>query len=83
MPFTFSGFITAGNITGYRVSVSTDGVAFHEVADGTWAADHTLKHAYFRPALARYVRLEVLSASGSAGAIASEVDTGGLNHPPA
>jgi alpha-L-fucosidase len=81
--FTFSGFITDGNITGYRVSVSTDGVAFHEVADGTWAADHTLKHAYFRPALARYVRLEALSAAGGVGAIASEVDTGGLNHPPA
>jgi hypothetical protein len=48
----------------------------------TWAADHTLKQAYFPPARARYVRLEATSTAGGAGAIASEIDTGELNRPP-
>lgn len=81
-PYTFSGFITEGNITGYRIAVSADGTRFHEVAHGTWASDHTLKHAYFPPARARYVRLEATSAAGGAGIAASEIDTGGLDRPP-
>ena len=81
-PYTFSGFVTDGNITGYRIAVSSDGVRFHEVAHGTWATDHTLKQAYFRPARARYVRLEATSAAGDVGAIASEIDAGGLNRSP-
>jgi alpha-L-fucosidase len=81
-PYTFSGFITDGNITGYGIAVSSDGALFQEVASGTWAADHTLKQAYFQPARARYVRLEATSAAGGGGVTASEIDTGGLNCPP-
>lgn len=76
-PFSFATFVTTGNVTAYRVSVSVDGSAFTEVAAGSWAADHTLKHARFRPATARYVRLEALATDGGGPAIASELDCGG------
>ncbi|HEX6472979.1 MAG TPA: hypothetical protein VF069_28070, partial [Streptosporangiaceae bacterium] len=51
--FSFEPFITEGNITAYRVSVSVDGTAFRAVARGSWAGDHTLKRVRFRPATAR------------------------------
>jgi alpha-L-fucosidase len=75
-------FVTDGNITGHRVSVSVDGTSFRRVAGGTWAADHTLKQARFRPATARYVRLEALSAVGGTQAIASEIGCGGMDRRP-
>jgi alpha-L-fucosidase len=81
-PYTFAGFATEGDITSYRVLVSASGRAFREVARGSWAADHTLKHAYFRSATARYVRLDALGVVGTGGAITSEIDTGGLHRPP-
>jgi alpha-L-fucosidase len=80
--FAFDEFITEGDITGYRVSVSIDGAAFKEVAHGSWAADNTIKHARFRPARARYVRLEALSAVGGGAAMASAIDYGGTNVRP-
>ncbi|HEX6468514.1 MAG TPA: discoidin domain-containing protein, partial [Streptosporangiaceae bacterium] len=75
-------FITEGNITAYRVSVSVDGTAFRAVARGSWAGDHTLKRVRFRPATARYVRLEALDAVGGAAAIAHEIGCGGTNVRP-
>ncbi|GAA4632260.1 hypothetical protein GCM10023196_064940 [Actinoallomurus vinaceus] len=79
--YSFDEFVTTGNITGYRVSVSVDGTTFRPVAKGTWAADHTLKHARFKPTTARYIRLEALSAVGGA-AIAGQFDCGGTDHRP-
>jgi alpha-L-fucosidase len=80
--FSFDEFITAGNITGYRVSVSVDGTTFKTVARGSWAGDHTLKQVRFRPATARYVRLEALSAAGGGPAVVSEIECGGTNIRP-
>jgi alpha-L-fucosidase len=74
-PFTYD-YLTDGNITAYRVSVSRGGSQFHEVARGTWAPDHTLKQAHFHPTPARYLRLEALSTAGSAPAQASEIACG-------
>jgi alpha-L-fucosidase len=56
--------VTDGNITAYRISVSTTGRTFTPVARGRWAADHTAKQARFRPIRARFVRLEALAAVG-------------------
>ncbi|MCU1411028.1 MAG: alpha-galactosidase [Rhodoglobus sp.] len=63
---------TNGVITGYRVSVSTDGSTFTTVATGTWAMSPDLKSAAFAPQQARFVRLE--ATAGQAGyASAAEV----------
>jgi alpha-L-fucosidase len=74
-PFT-NDYLTAGNISGYRVLVSLDGTRFRDVARGAWLSDHSLKQAHFRPTLARYVRLEALSTAGSGPPIASEIACG-------
>ena len=81
-PYSFETFITEGNITGYRVSVSVNGTTFRAVARGTWAGDHTVKEVRFRPATARYVRLEALSAVGGGPAVVSELQCGGTNARP-
>jgi alpha-L-fucosidase len=80
--YSFDTFITDGNITRYRVSVSVNGSTFKEVARGTWAGDNAIKRARFRPATARYVRLEALAAVGGTAAIAGEIGCGGTNHRP-
>jgi alpha-L-fucosidase len=80
--FSFDTFITEGNITAYRVSVSVNGTTFKEVAHGSWAGDHALKRVRFRPATARYVRLEALAAVGGGPAIASEIGCGGTDVRP-
>jgi hypothetical protein len=35
---SFERFVTDGNITAHRVSVSVDGTSFRTVAQGSWAA---------------------------------------------
>lgn len=80
---SFEKFVTTGNITDYRVSVSTDGRTFRMVAKGTWAADNALKQARFlAPATARHLRLEALAAVGRGPAVANEIGCGGLNSRP-
>jgi alpha-L-fucosidase len=81
-PWSFDAFITEGDITEYRVSVSVDGSVFRTVARGSWPPDHTPKRATFRPAHARYVRLEALATVGGGPAIASEVGCGGTRARP-
>ena len=81
-PYSFETFITEGDITRYRISVSVNGSTFKEVADGTWAGDHTVKQVRFRPATARYVRLEALATVGGGPAVVSELECGGTNHRP-
>jgi hypothetical protein len=56
--------VTDGNITAYRVSVSTTGRTFTPVARGRWTADRTAKQARFEPTRARFIRLEALAAAG-------------------
>ena len=53
-----------GNITGYNVYVSTDGVTFTKVASGTWANNNTEKVATFDPTDASYVKLEATAGNG-------------------
>ncbi len=66
---------TSGAITGYTVSLSTDGTSFSEATRGTWPVNGKMKVATFGPAAARYVRLEATSANGSQAA-ATELAVG-------
>ncbi|MGG0239158.1 discoidin domain-containing protein [Bacillus rhizoplanae] len=61
-----------GNITGYNVYVSTDGVTFTKVASGTWANDNAEKVATFDPTDASYVKLEA-TAGVNGWASAAEI----------
>jgi alpha-L-fucosidase len=67
--------ITDGNVTSYIISTSTDGSTFAEAARGTWPADGAMKVATFPPATARYVRFDVVEASGGSGAV-TEITVG-------
>ncbi|TDV48040.1 alpha-L-fucosidase [Actinophytocola oryzae] len=80
-PYAYD-FRTEGNITGYRVSASTDGVHFHELARGTWPGDNTLKRARFRAGRIRHLRLEVRSTVDDAPATVSELNCGGTDTRP-
>ena len=61
---------TAGNITSYKIYVSTDNVTFTQVAGGTWPADPTYhglvssQRVQFPAQIAQYVRLEAVAVSG-------------------
>jgi len=74
---------TAGNITSYKVLVSTDNVTFTEVASGIWPADPTYhgllcpQRVQFPTHSAQYVRLEADAVSGGGtAAIAGEIAVG-------
>ncbi|MBN1307661.1 MAG: alpha-L-fucosidase [Chitinispirillaceae bacterium] len=67
---------TEGQITGYTVSLSTDGTTFSTVSNGTWPANRNYKTVTFTPTAARYVRLTATAVSSGSAAIASEVDCG-------
>ena len=74
---------TAGNVTSYKVYVSTDNVTFTQVASGTWPADPTYhgllcpQRAQFAAQTAQYVRLEATAVSGGAtSAIIGEIAVG-------
>ena len=74
---------TAGNITSYKVYVSTDNVIFTQVASGTWPADPTYhgllcpQRAQFAGQTAQYVRLEAVAVSGGGtSAIIGELAVG-------
>ncbi len=74
---------TAGNITSYKVLVSTDNVTFTQVASGTWPADPTYhgllcpQRVQFPAQSAQYVRLEADAVSGGGtAAIAGEIAVG-------
>lgn len=64
-----------GNVTSYRIFTSTDGNTFVGGTSGTWEADGKMKVATFGPTPARYVRLDVLAASGAAAV--TEISVGG------
>jgi alpha-L-fucosidase len=81
-PTVTGAFITTGNITGYRVLTSTDGVDYTEATRGAWAGNKYLKWARFTGRNARYVRLEATATVGGGPAIVSEVDCGGISARP-
>jgi alpha-galactosidase len=58
-----------GTITGYTITVSTDGTSWQNVATGSWAPDSSVKSASFSPLTARYVQITITSGlSGYASA---------------
>jgi alpha-L-fucosidase len=67
---------TTGNITSYRIYVSTNGTTFTQVASGTWAADVMVKRAQFPRQSARYVRLEAVVVNGGAAAVVNTIAVG-------
>jgi alpha-L-fucosidase len=56
---------TDGDITGYAISTSTDGVTFTQQASGTWPANRDVKLAEWDGTNAAYVRITVSAASGN------------------
>lgn len=67
---------TTGNITSYRIYVSTNGTNFTQVASGTWAADVMVKRAQFPRQSARYVRLEAVAVNGGTSAVINTIAVG-------
>ena len=74
---------TAGNITSYKIFISTDNVTYTQVASGTWPADPTYhgllspQRAQFTAQTAQYVRLEADAVSGGVtSAIIGEIAVG-------
>lgn len=67
--------VADGNITSYRILAGDDDSTLAEVAEGTWPADAKLKVVTFTPTPARYVRVEVRDANGTAAA--TEISVGG------
>ncbi|MBR6771160.1 MAG: alpha-N-acetylglucosaminidase C-terminal domain-containing protein, partial [Lachnospiraceae bacterium] len=63
---------TNGNITSYKVEVSTDGTTWETVSTGTWANDSSWKAAFFTAVDAQYVKLTAV-ASASHFASAAEI----------
>jgi O-glycosyl hydrolase len=66
---------TNGIITGYTLSVSTDGVHFTRVAAGSWALNSARKQVVIAPRAARFVRLTALQGGGGY-ASAAEIGIG-------
>jgi alpha-L-fucosidase len=67
---------TTGNITSYRVLVSTDGTTFTQVDSGTWAANVLVKRSQFQRQSAQYVRLEARAVNGSTLAVINTIAVG-------
>ena len=54
-----------GTYTGYEIYVSKDNADYTKVAEGSWAADKTVKTATFPETSARYVRLVAVHSQGN------------------
>jgi alpha-L-fucosidase len=75
---------TTGNITSYKIYVSTDNAAFTQVTTGTsaggtwgtWSGDSTIKWARFAQLSGRYVRLEASAVSGGTSAAVNTIVVG-------
>jgi alpha-galactosidase len=82
-PYTVNGLVylprqdggTSGIITGYTISLSTDGTTFTPIDSGSWPADTSTRSARFPATQARYVRLTVTAGVGGY-ASAGELDFG-------
>lgn len=73
---------TNGDITGYTVSVSTDGNTFTQVASGTWASGPAPKIVEWSNRNVGYVRLEVTAATGGYANVGG-IHVGGRSAKPA
>ncbi|MPY54383.1 alpha-L-fucosidase [Streptomyces sp. K1PN6] len=73
---------TDGDITSYTIHTSTDGIAFTQVASGSWAGNRTLKLAEWPARNAGYVRIRVDAATGGYANIGG-VRIGGRTARPA
>ncbi|MFX3635376.1 MAG: discoidin domain-containing protein [Candidatus Pristimantibacillus sp.] len=71
MPRQYGG--TNGNITGYKVYASLDGVSYNLVSSGQWNADKKEKTATFDTVEAAFIRLEATAGEGGFAAI-SEIN---------
>jgi alpha-L-fucosidase len=71
-----NGPATNGNITSYKILVSSDNTTYTTATSGTWPADGRYKGVVFGPLAARYVRLEADAVNGTGGAQATEVVVG-------
>jgi alpha-L-fucosidase len=60
---------TNGCITSYKIYVSSNDKDFKLVHQGTWAADQSIKRAQFTAQTARYLRLEIVEATGGLAVI--------------
>lgn len=67
---------TTGNITSYRVLVSTNGTTFTAVDSGTWATDVKLKRSQFPQQQARYIRLEARAVNSGTSAVIGNISVG-------
>ncbi|NOV03593.1 discoidin domain-containing protein [Paenibacillus planticolens] len=56
-----------GVVTKFEISVSSDGIAFTKVAEGTWDADKLEKSATFNARGASYVKFTALASKSDAG----------------
>jgi len=77
---------TTGNITSYRIYVSTNGTTFTQITTGTaigggtfgtWAPDSTIKRVSFAAQTARYIRLEAVAVNGGTSAVICDLSVGG------
>jgi alpha-L-fucosidase len=66
---------SSGNITTYKIEVSSDAATFTQVAAGGWPADGQLHNATFGPMPARYVRLTATGVDNGMPA-ATEITVG-------
>ncbi|OAB46853.1 discoidin domain-containing protein [Paenibacillus antarcticus] len=62
LPRQYGG--TNGNITGYNVYVSLDGIKYDMVTNGNWNANKSEKTATFDTVEAAYIRLEAIDGEG-------------------
>lgn len=63
---------TNGNVTGYKIQVSDDGITYSDIKTGTWASNSSEKVASFETVTTKHIRLVVTASVGNFGT-ASEI----------
>jgi alpha-L-fucosidase len=69
---------STGYITAYRILVSNNGKEYSIAAEGIWPPDNSIKTVRLKPQPAKYVKIEILDATGGM-AVAGEFLTGSEN----
>jgi alpha-L-fucosidase len=73
---------TAGNITGYQISLSSDNTNYTTVTSGTWANDAWVKRVFFPNQTGRYVRLTATAVSSGTSAVICDLSVGDTSPVP-
>ena len=73
--------VVDGNVTQYRIYLSTNNEDFTQVGEGEWEADARVHTATFDRSAARYVKFEILAAHGGAAQV-GEIDIGAWSAEP-